>query len=422
MKKCVIVVVLILISCSHQKSEQEPELVRIQTVDQNGTCETISSLQRLKRYKEVDFLSSQPFQKVVRFFKDKKQERNQTILTSYHANGQIKQYLQARDLQAFGTYQEWHSNGHLKIEAKVVGGKADLDISSQKSWLFDGLTKAYDEKGRLLAEISYQKGVLDRTSTYYYPDGTVQKEIPYVNGEVQGYLLEFYPEQTLKRKTFYQNNLPHETSLTYWEEEVPLAIEEYKKGKLVLGQYFDRTSKPISGVQNGEGTRFILLENGHYQLIEYKHGIVDGQIQTFNENSQLMGVYSLKNGKKHGRETQFYINPMGICENVLKYTIDWMEDQIHGSVKTWYENGYMESQKQFSKNKKNGSSICWYKDGSLMMVEEYENDLLVEGKYYKKQEKDPISTVEKGNGQVTLYDADGVFVQKIVYQDCKPKL
>ena len=66
-------------------------------------------------------------------------------------------------------------------------------------------------------------------------------------------------------------------------------------------------------------------------------------------------------------------------------------------------------------NKKNGLCTVWYKDSSIMLVEEYENNRLVKGTYYKKNDSLPVSTVNNGSGTVTLYDSDGNFLKSIKY-------
>ena len=68
-----------------------------------------------------------------------------------------------------------------------------------------------------------------------------------------------------------------------------------------------------------------------------------------------------------------------------------------------------------SQNRKNGVSTAWYEDGSLMLVEKYENDFLIEGKYYKKGEREPVTEVFEGNGKVTLFDEKGNFIKSIKY-------
>ena len=55
-----------------------------------------------------------------------------------------------------------------------------------------------------------------------------------------------------------------------------------------------------------------------------------------------------------------------------------------------------------------------------MMMEEYESNKLINGSYYKQGEKDPVSQVTRGEGTVTLHNAQGMFVKKIPYERGKP--
>ena len=90
-------------------------------------------------------------------------------------------------------------------------------------------------------------------------------------------------------------------------------------------------------------------------------------------------------------------------------------------VKTWYPTGILESQKEMANNAKNGVLSAWYRDGNLMMIEEYIEGKLDRGDYFKKDEKIPVSQVQDGKGLVITFDADGHFVQKIPYLNGKPE-
>ena len=74
--------------CSHYSPEGDP-LVAIQIQDRNGFTETISTPERLENYSKVDFLSSQPFKKVLRVYKS--EGKNHSVITTYHPNGSIAQ-------------------------------------------------------------------------------------------------------------------------------------------------------------------------------------------------------------------------------------------------------------------------------------------------------------------------------------------
>ena len=73
-----------------------------------------------------------------------------------------------------------------------------------------------------------------------------------------------------------------------------------------------------------------------------------------------------------------------------------------------------------SNNKRNGHSSAWFRDGSLMLIEEYHQDRLLKGEYYSKGEKHPITTIDEGKGTATLFDAEGAFVRWVDYLNGKP--
>jgi len=81
----------------------------------------------------------------------------------------IAQYLEAEEMRAHGAYREWFQNGQIKIEATVIGGTADVTPGTQQDWLFEGLSHVYDEQGRRMAQISYQKGMLEGQASIIFP-------------------------------------------------------------------------------------------------------------------------------------------------------------------------------------------------------------------------------------------------------------
>ena len=105
---------------SHLKAPGQ--LTSINLVDKNGLSETISTQDRLKEYERVNFLSNQPYAKVLRVYARDHLGNTRTFLNTYHPNGQPKQYLKAVNNRAYGQYREWHPEGVLKLEAFVISG------------------------------------------------------------------------------------------------------------------------------------------------------------------------------------------------------------------------------------------------------------------------------------------------------------
>ena len=414
----------VLLSCASQVGRYHSDhLTCIQIVDRNELSETIGTKERLKKFQSTDFISSQPYQQVLRVFAKDSSGKTPALLTSYHANGQIWKYLEILDARAFGTYREWYENGQLKIEATVIGGPADVSPASQGEWLFDGLCFVWDEKGNILAEIPYAKGVLEGLAIHRHPNGEIAKIIPYEKNQIHGEFAEFTDQGAPLSKIQFQKDIKNGVSLQYWPNGTLSSLEVYKMGQLDEGTYYNSEGKKISEVSKGEGNQSIFAHGSLAKIIEIKQGRPEGIIQCFDTEGLLVSSYPIKNGLKEGTETLFFL-PSELEEPnsgpVPKMTLEWKNDQIHGMVKTWYNNGTLQSQKIIYQNKKNGTCCSWYRNGKVMFIEEYENDLLIKGSYFKMNDTDPITKILDGNGTATLYDEKGGFIRKIHYEKGNP--
>jgi len=385
-------------------------------------AETISDQNQLDKLIKADFESKQPYKQVTQIYKQDNQGKTISKITSYHPNGELFQLLEVKDGRANGKYTEWYDNGVMKIETKVIGGPGQLTPEAQEEWIFDGESKVWDKRGNCISIMHYSKGFLEGTSTYYFPSGKIQKAIPYSNGKIDGEVLEYNENERLISKSNYKNNLLNEESRAFWNENTVKSIEYYEQGKLITAQYFNKNSELVASIEKGKGQKVLFHDNELFQEIEFKKGEPNGKIKTY-KNNQIYNVYSHKNGLKEGEEIIYYLNenPSKTTEEPSKkISIAWKKGKVHGLVKTWYLNGKLESQKEYANNQKSGSSLAWYNNGSLMFIEEYEENLLTKGKYYKINDQDPISTINKGNGTAMLYDETGTFLQKIKYQKGVP--
>jgi antitoxin component YwqK of YwqJK toxin-antitoxin module len=378
--------------------------------------ETISQPDRLNGYNQSDFLSSQPYKKVLRVFKQEGKLAGK--ITTYHPNGLPWQYLEALDMRAFGPYNEWHANGQLKIEATVIGGTADVGSGSQKNWLFDGRAQIWDEMGRLQAQIFYSKGSLEGPSFHFYPTGQVQRQMIYSQNELEGVVTDYYIDGEVETTTAYKRGVKNGFSYGYWNGKQPRFVENYQTGLLLDGQYYAQDGRLSAEVRAGSG--YQALFNGAFleKMIEHRRGKAEGLVKVYFSNGDLKTIYQVKNGQKQGEEIEYYAREEREDQGsqpLPKISIPWDRNMISGIVKTWYSSGKLQSQRELSRNKKAGTSLGWYQDGGLMYMEEYEDDRLTRGQYHKKNHKDPISTIVNGNGFATLYDEAGVLLRKVHY-------
>lgn len=415
---------LIFTSCSHcyvSLPPSPPELVSIHLIDRDGMTEAIANPERLKTYAKTDFLKPQPYQKVLRVYGRDGTGAIRAYITSYHPNGEVKQYLEVVNNRACGSYREWHANGNLKIEASIVEGTADISLAAEKSWLFDGIQRAFDESNNLIAEISYCRGTLEGISRYYHSNGNLWKEVPYKNHTLSGEMRLFLDSGMLLQSTHYAEGMKQGISERFWENGEIAAKEFYEKGALIEGSYSDLKGSKMGEIQNGEGYRAIFSKDSLSELHQYRQGIPDGEVKVFDSKGNLIKLYHVKNGIKHGQETFFYSKAKSEGNKLKpKLSITWYEGKIQGLTKTWYDNGVMESQREMSENCKNGLTTAWYRDGNLMLIEEYEKGKLIKGDYFRKADNYPVSQIVQGTGVATFFDPEGSYLRKINYQLGKP--
>lgn len=411
--KYIFVILIICLFSSCQRNAPEETMVAIQIQDRNGLTETISSVERLDIFRDTDFLVSQPYKKVMRIYRNN--GKSASKITTYHPNGTLFQYLEAEELRAFGAYREWYPNGQQKIEARVIGGPAEVTQGAQQDWLFDGLCQVWNDQGHLQASLPYSKGVLEGKSLYYYPNGKIEKELPYTSNVLDGIAYDYFPSGEIRSKTTYKQGALDGISTGYFLSRQIAWQEEYREDLILNGTYFNPRGELLSEVKDGNGFKTLFQGEHLSHFVQIQQGFAQGGVKQFNAKGDLQATYFIKNGKKIGTETTFFLPEECDTPLTAKLSVQWQDGSIHGTVKTWYNNGQLQSQRDFAHNKKTGPSLSWYRDGSLMLIEEYEEDKLVKGQYYKKNGLDSISAVNNGTGTATLFDEYGVFLRKTAY-------
>lgn len=406
-------------ACAPNGKDAHDTLTSINLIDRNGMSQTISTKDRLKSYAAMDFCKPAPYQKVMRVYRNESGGTH-SVITSYHANGELKQYLEVQNGRAYGAYREYSAAGVLKLEAFLVGGIADLTPAAEGTWLFDGDAKAWDDEGHPTALIPYVKGSLSGVSVYYHPNGTVAKTAPYKDGKIHGTLEAFDLVGRLIEKTPYLEGKAEGLSERFWATTgTPAAEEKFADGKLQTGVYYDVNGGLISEITDGHGYRAIYMNDALAELQQYQNGRLEGEVKSFSGPNKLKRLYHIIDGIKDGEDIVYYDGP-ACSKPQPKMSVHWHQGKLQGTIKTWYDNGQIESQREISDNKKHGLCTAWYRDGNLMMIEEYEADRLKKGEYHEKGSDSPASRILDGNGVATLFGGDGSFLRKVEYFNGEP--
>ena len=413
-----LLLLLYLSGCMNQSSHQSEQLSSIQIIDRNGFKETVNAKERLLTYNNVNFLAPQPYEKVVRIYTRNQDGKTTARLTSYHENGGLFQYLDVVNGRACGVYREWHANGNIRLDVIVIGGLGDLSEEAQMNWIFDGVSRAWDDRGNLLAEINYEKGILQGNAFYYESNSNLSKIIPYRQGEVHGDVISYSEKGECNGKASYDRGKKEGIAHFKGNVNSPAYFEEYKNDLLVRGTYHDLSGNVLVTVEEGFGKKAYFEKGFLISIEEIQNGVQQGVVERFDEKGQLISSFELKEGMKHGQEWIYY--PSKNSTPQPKLYLEWYQGNVHGICRSWYLNGGLESEKEVIDNHKQGISSAWYLDHSLMFIEEYENDQLYTGKYMKKGQEIPVSVVENGEGVATLYDKEGYFLKRISYKKGLP--
>ena len=398
-----------LTGCSN-RSDSIDQISMIQLVDRVGMNETIKDKERLKKFSDIDFNKPQPYQKVTRIL-TKKNSPQKSIITTYHENGLLKEYLESSSNRACGFYREFYSNGVMRIEAQVIEGIADLTDSAKSSYVFDNFSKVFYNNGTLLASIRYEKGKLDGESVYYYMNGKIEKKLIYKEDLLNGKALFFDENEALIGFTEYKHGVKEGPLVFYGDHKSPAFEEWYEKGLLNKAKYFDFFGNELSCIHEGKGIQTVFEDGKLKKQIEYFKGMPCGETKLFYPSGNIQSQFYILNGSKNGSEWIYFDE-----ENKKpKLFLSWYQDELHGSQKSWYESGSLESQKEMIHNLKHGQLIAWYESGQMMLIEDYDHGKLKEGLYFSKNSKEKVSSITEGKGLATLYDKDGFYLHKIYY-------
>jgi antitoxin component YwqK of YwqJK toxin-antitoxin module len=409
-----LMICFLLLSCQSKLSESS--ILAIQLTDLNGFTETITNPKQLISFEKNDFLTPQPYKKIVVTYRPSSNTSSKySKVLSYHQNGQVKQLLNVEGFQSKGLYKEWYSNGQLRVQTQLVGGTGDLTPEAQKTWVFNDLFEAFYSNQEKKALIPFIKGKLSGEARYFFPNGQTHKIIEYSNNEINGSFTSYNTDGTLSEETRYSKGLKHGPA-TLFNQDVNFRLEEfYEQGYLLSGTYFQGEEK-LSEVFNRQGKRTLLSK-----LLKIEEPVIDGQrnglVKEHSSTGFLKKEKNLKGSVKDGLETFYFSTP----PYHKRLSISWELSQLNGPVNTWYSNGNTESSFYLKQGTKEGLSKAWFPSGHLMFHEEYYEGKLINASYYKEGEKKPFSLIKEGKGLASLFDEQGFSKEQVHYENGEPQ-
>ncbi|KFZ36625.1 hypothetical protein HR45_15105 [Shewanella mangrovi] len=245
--------------------------------------------------------------------------------------GLLDKPMQPDQAKATGPYKYFHPNGALLS-----------DGSRDQNGNFTGVTRFFDEQGRLtdIQHFADDKQVGEQTS--FWPDGSKKLVYQLQEGKKQGELLQYYQGGQLQLREVYRDGKLNGEQRSY-----------HDNGKLAQTAFYQ------AGKREGELTIYN-AEGGKSEVRVFRHNQRHGLSQRWDKNGQLIAKVSYAEGKRDGD------------------SIEWGSD---GSLYRHY---------RYVAGKQVGEQHLYYHSSEQLMREQHYDDagqLLVEIRYEKNGNK-----------------------------------
>jgi antitoxin component YwqK of YwqJK toxin-antitoxin module len=357
----------------------------------------------------------------------------------------------------------------------------DFFISGAKQ--FEGLT--------LYADSDVYQG----KATWFYENGMIEQTAEYENGIKQGEFINFDKQGNIITKGIYKDDSPFDGNF-YQTSEYISQTTTYSNGELVSAESFEPTSASKakisitvtdSELQNGEivyynqkgellGKLDVLQNNPNEGIVvEYSYhpmsvltiyeisgGTVKSPVKHFYSNGSLKKliffesdfnypfkeVYFDNHGNavdtllvgegypQEGNKIDFFVSDESSVSDKIEKIAQYKNGQLDGSSKTFYPNGKLQLETNFSDGIEIGDKITYDSLGNTLYTLSFSDGMPWTGTYKETEDiltyTDGIITGQKrfysngkpmiilSDGQETAYDTAGNVLALLQYQNGEP--
>ena len=95
-----------------------------------------------------------------------------------------------------------------------------------------------------------------------------------------------------------------------------------------------------------------------------------------DEKGNIIFKYELKNGVRHGKCYQYYLN------GTIATISNWVKGVQEGETISYYENGSIKQSSMWKENKANGECIDYYENGTIKVKQYVINDQPTKREFY----------------------------------------
>ena len=363
------------------------------------------------------------------FYRIYKQGPNNTslgVVTDFFKSGQIQNTLDRATFIDLNDNNNWVFDGKSIVYFNT--GEKEIEFN-YLSGLINGSHKTFYKSGNLRIVKNYEKGVLQGEYNSFYESGTKHIMYNYIDGNIEGDWVSYHETGLVKQTQFFlKNNLEgfvkdynewgklnfvqkYENDLklsdeSFYDSGKTEYIWNYKDGKRNgTSKMFYETGevKKVWNYLNGKlnGKSFTFFRNGNEaEIDDYKNGEIinthvkdkfGNTIYKSNSVNKTLSIYQPYKGDDEVDELKDADNAYGILfegtpygspglrfsvaveDGIAQYLIyknrkayNDNEDFIfEGMAKTYYDNGQVKKEINYSNDEKNGEEIFYDRFGNI---------------------------------------------------------
>ena len=323
------------------------------------------------------------------------------VVIDYYKSGQIQNSVERASNIDIHEDDNWIFDGKSITYYETGEKKSEFNYANGK---IEGLHKIYYKSGKLFAVTNYKNslrqsynsfyesgvnyikftandGLIEGDWIAYYESGAIEQKVEYVNGKKQGLLKDYNISGKLSFVTKYENGMKVFEESFYDSGETK-EIWNYLNGEL-NGDY-------ISLFRNGDTSEIRSYNNGELFKVHvkdkfgntiYKSNSVNVDIslyQPYKGELEVEDIQSADNAILLMFEGERFNSPV----NVIRVTIedgiaqyvnskDRKANNEHGDPifegmsRTYYDNGQIKQETNYSNNEKNGEEIFYDRIGQI---------------------------------------------------------
>lgn len=259
---------------------------------------------------------------------------------------------------------------------RMKGSYSDQELTTP-----EGMFYYYHSNGNISMSGLYKQGLRNGIWISTYANGKLKDSISYWNGQKNGKFQRYHLNGSLYISGIYVEDNMHGTWFEYYQDNQPASITNYRQGKINTIIYYTKSGEKIEQGQNKQLLK--LFFNRRCEIVQelINANFYGTPFKMANGNTACV-LYDMEGNKivsvqwsdpalsrKSGRFEQYDTT------GILRFTCNYDNNQLTGTLKSWYKTGVLADSGNMKKNMRDGIWESWYESGRKKDSGAFVNDV-----------------------------------------------